>query len=92
MITVCNTGSGPDWLATTGAGYRFLTDLGTDHIWAVDGQSQSGHPNTAHYSDQLAAWEIGEYHGLEVAGLRVAGLEGTGPDGNADSVSENQPS
>ncbi len=91
MITVCNTGSGPDWLATTGAGYRFLTDLGTDHVWAVDGQSQSGHPNTAHYSDQLAAWEIGEYHGLEVAGLRVAGLEGTGPDGNADSVSENQP-
>ncbi len=67
MITVCNTGSGPGWLATTGAGYRFITDLGTDHVWAVDGQSQSGHAGTTHYSDHLAAWQIGECHGLEVA-------------------------
>jgi penicillin amidase len=71
--TVCNTGGGPDWMANIGAGYRFITDLGTDHVWAVDGQSQSGHPGTPHYSDQMAAWSIGEYHGLEVArGLEVA--------------------
>jgi penicillin amidase len=72
MITVCNTGSGPDWLANTGAGYRFITDLGTDHVWAVDGQSQSGHANTSHYSDQLAAWEIGEYHGLKLSSRETA--------------------
>lgn len=62
MITVCNTGSGPEWIANTGAGYRFIADLGSDRIWAVDGQSQSGHAGTPHYDDQLSAWEIGEYH------------------------------
>jgi penicillin amidase len=77
MITVCNTGSGPDWLATTGAGYRFITDLGTDHVWAVDGQSQSGHPGTPHYSDQWAAWQIGEYHGLRFEDEKVADRNGT---------------
>ncbi|MFO0820458.1 MAG: penicillin acylase family protein [Pirellulales bacterium] len=62
MITVCNTGSGPDWIANTGAGYRFIADLGADEVWAVDGQSQSGHANSSHYSDQLEAWRVGEYH------------------------------
>ena len=42
MITVCNTGSGPDWLATTGAGYRLIADLSTNILLAVDAQSQSG--------------------------------------------------
>ncbi|MFM7070435.1 MAG: penicillin acylase family protein [Planctomycetota bacterium] len=79
MITVCNTGSGPDWLANTGAGYRFITDLGTDHVWAVDGQSQSGHANTPHYSDQFAAWEIGEYHGLKLSS-RASAEDGTADD------------
>ncbi len=66
MITVCNTGSGPDWLATTGANYRLIADLSTNGLWAVDSQSQSGHPGTPHYSDQLQAWANGEYHFLSL--------------------------
>lgn len=64
MITVCNTGSGPNWVANSGAGYRLIADLSTDCLLAVDCQSQSGHPGTPHYSDQLAAWTNGEYHSL----------------------------
>lgn len=64
MITVCNTGSGPDWLATTGATSRILADLSTNGLWLVDSQSQSGHPGTTHYSDQLPTWMAGEYHFL----------------------------
>src|SRR5262249_10347358 len=64
MITVCNTGSGPDWLATSGATYRLIADLSTNGLWAVDSQSQSGHPGTPHYSDQLQAWATGEYRFL----------------------------
>jgi acyl-homoserine lactone acylase PvdQ len=64
MTTVCNTGSGPDWLATSGAGYRLVADLGTSGLWAVDAQSQSGHPGASNYSDQLDAWITGNYHFL----------------------------
>ena len=32
MTTVCNTGSDPDWLATTGAGYRLIADLATNQL------------------------------------------------------------
>ena len=67
MITVCNTGSGPNWLANSGAGYRLIADLSTDGLWAIDCQSQSGNPSTPHYSDQLAAWTSGEYHFLPLA-------------------------
>jgi penicillin amidase len=49
MTTVCNTGSDPSWLATSGAGYRLIADLGTNCLLAVDAQSQSGHPGSAHY-------------------------------------------
>ena len=62
MITVCNTGSGPDWLATTGATYRMIADLSRNGLWAVDSQSQSGNPGSPHYSDRLHAWSTGEYH------------------------------
>jgi penicillin amidase len=64
MTTVCNTGEGPEWLATTGATYRLIADLGSDGLWAVDAQSQSGSPGTRHYADQLHAWSAGEYHNL----------------------------
>jgi penicillin amidase len=40
MATVCNTGSDPDWLATSGAGYRLIADLATSNLLAIDGQSQ----------------------------------------------------
>ncbi len=64
MITVCNTGSGPNWVANSGAGYRLIADLSTNCLLAVDCQSHSGNPGTPHYSDQLAAWTNGEYHTL----------------------------
>jgi penicillin amidase len=64
MTTVCNTGRGPDFEATTGAGYRMICDLGETPagLWAVDAQSQSGHPGSPHYGDQFAMWLAGEYH------------------------------
>lgn len=76
MVTVCNTGAGPDWTAASGAGYRLIAELGSDPpaLWAVDGQSQSGHPGSPHYADQFADWAEGRYHRLvlcrqfEVAG------------------------
>lgn len=66
MLTVCNTGSGPDWLATTGAGYRLVADMSSSppSLMAVDGQSQSGHPGSPHYSNQLDDWLAGRYHEL----------------------------
>jgi penicillin amidase len=77
MITVCNTGSGNDWLATTGATYRLIADLSTNGLWAVDSQSQSGHPGTRHYSDQLAAWTNGDYHFLPLSRDEAAQLSKT---------------
>ena len=64
MITVCNTGSGPGWLATTGATYRMIADLSRNGLWAVDAQSQSGNVGSPHYADRLQAWSAGEYHDL----------------------------
>jgi penicillin amidase len=74
MVTVCNTGSDPNWLATTGAGYRLIADLSTSSLLAVDAQSQSGQPGTPHYSDQLAAWNAGEYHVLPLNRTEAAAL------------------
>jgi penicillin amidase len=74
MTTVCNTGSDPSWLATSGAGYRLIADLGTNCLLAVDAQSQSGHPGSAHYSDQLAAWNAGEYHVIPLDRAEVSQL------------------
>jgi penicillin G amidase len=80
MTTVCNTGADANWLATTGAGYRLIADLANSRLLAVDAQSQSGHPGTPHYSDQLADWCSGKYHiiplnPVEVRELVVAKLE-----------------
>ena len=72
MTTVCNTGSDPDWLATTGAGYRLIADLATGELLAIDAQSQSGHPGSPHYGDQLDAWLSGEYHTLPLNPVMAA--------------------
>lgn len=64
MLTVCNTGSGPDWIANTGAGYRLVADLANNRLLAVEGQSQSGDPSSPHYLDQFDDWRRGEYHVL----------------------------
>jgi penicillin G amidase len=64
MLTVCNTGGGPDWIAASGGGYRMIADLSSSPpvLRAVDGQSQSGHPGSPHYSDQFEDWAGGRYH------------------------------
>jgi penicillin amidase len=65
-ITVCNTASGSRYEARSGAGYRLIADLGAapPALWAVDGQSQSGHPGSPHYADQLPEWLERRYHVL----------------------------
>ncbi|MFN0017022.1 MAG: penicillin acylase family protein [Pirellulaceae bacterium] len=72
MMTVGNTGSGPDFTATSGAGYRLIADFSAaiPTLLAVDGQSQSGHPGSPHYGDQFADWQDGRYH--EIPLLREA--------------------
>jgi penicillin amidase len=64
--TVCNTGLGSRFESRTGANYRLVADLSTapPGLWAVDSQSQSGHPGSTHYSDQLSTWLRGEFHYL----------------------------
>jgi penicillin amidase len=64
MLTVCNTGGGPDWIAASGAGYRMVADLNSSPpvLRAVDAQSQSGQPGSPHYSDQFDDWVSGRYH------------------------------
>ena len=64
--TVCNTGLGPNFEGRTGAGFRLVADLSSTPpvLWSVDAQSQSGHPGSAHYSDQLQTWITGQYHPL----------------------------
>ena len=61
MLTVGNTGLGPDWEAASGAGYRHVVDLADDPpgLWTIDGQGQSGHPGSSHYSDQYDDWLAG---------------------------------
>ncbi len=56
--TVCNTGSGADWTAASGAGFRMIADLSSNPpaLWTVDGQSQSGNPGSPQYSDQFQNW------------------------------------
>jgi penicillin G amidase len=63
-LTICNTGQAPDYTAPTGAGYRLLADLADPHagLWAVDAGSQSGHPGSPHYDDQLNDWQTARYH------------------------------
>lgn len=75
MLTVCNTGAGPDWIAASGAGYRMIADLNSSPpvLQAIDGQSQSGQPGSPHYSDQFADWVEGRYHEIPL----TADFEGT---------------
>lgn len=63
VTTVCNTGFGGAWEARSGAGYRLIADFSQKPtLHAVDGQSQSGHPGSPHYRDQISTWIAGEYH------------------------------
>ena len=64
--TVCNTGLGGQYEARVGPNYRLIADLAISPpgLWAVDGESASGHPGSPHYGDQLADWVEGRYHWL----------------------------
>jgi penicillin amidase len=64
--TVCNTGQGGAFEARSGANYRMIVDFIEEPwaIWAVDASSQSGHPGSPHYRDQMEGWARGEYHAL----------------------------
>jgi penicillin amidase len=68
-VTVFNTGSGGQLEARMGACYRMLADLGSSPpvLWASDAQSESGHPGSPHYGDQLRPWMRGDYHALMLA-------------------------
>ncbi|HVX10978.1 MAG TPA: penicillin acylase family protein [Pirellulales bacterium] len=64
MLTVCNTGSDGDWQATLGGGYRMMVDMSVSpaEMWAIDAGSESGHPGSPHYGDQLNEWMAGRHH------------------------------
>jgi penicillin G amidase len=66
MLTVCNTGGDIDWQGRLGAGYRMLVDMSVSpaEMWAIDAGSESGHPGSPHYGDQLGDWLAGKYHRL----------------------------
>ena len=72
--TVCNTGLNPDYTGSMGAGYRMIADLSDPHcgLWAVDAGSESGHPGSPHYNDQIGDWLTARYHYLP---LKAAGGE-----------------
>jgi len=65
-VTVCNTGLAPDYSAPSGAGYRLIADLSDPQggLWAVDAGSESGHPASPHYNDQINDWLAARYHYL----------------------------
>lgn len=64
LTTVCNVSPGPDWNAKIGAGYRLVADMSASPpvLSAIDCQSESGHPGSPHYRDQLPEWLAGKYH------------------------------
>jgi penicillin amidase len=74
LVTVCNAGPDARFEARAGAGYRLVADLGRTPpgLWAVDAQSQSGHPGSPHYADQLAGWAAGSYHYLPLGAAEAS--------------------
>src|SRR5207244_6399632 len=65
-VTVCNTGQGLNYSAPIGAGYRMIADFSDPRggFWAVDAGSESGHPGSPHYGDQLTDWLTAGHHYL----------------------------
>jgi penicillin amidase len=65
-----------NWEATSGAGYRLVADLGVSppEIWTITGESQSGHPGSPHWNDQLDDFVAGRYQRIPMdeAAIEVA--------------------
>ena len=63
-ITVSNTGFDPNYLASMGANFRLIVDLGEypPALWTVDAAGQSGHLSSKNYCDQLQTWLKGKYN------------------------------
>jgi penicillin amidase len=66
--TVCNTGGDAEWQANLAGGYRMIVDMSVQppEMWAVDAGSESGHPGSPHYCDQMGDWIAGRYHRLSL--------------------------
>ena len=75
-VTICNTGLAPDYSAPSGAGYRLIADFSDPQggLWAIDAGSESGHPGSPHYDDQLDDWQSARYHYLPLKreGIRTS--------------------
>lgn len=65
-----------NWEATSGAGYRLVADLGVSpaEIWTITGESQSGHPGSPHWNDQLDDFLAGRYRRIP---MEDAAIEAT---------------
>lgn len=69
MVTVCNSGRDAIGEAPSGAGYRMIADLDPQQpplLWAIEAGSESGHPGSPHYDDQLHDWVTGQYHAVSL--------------------------
>lgn len=67
--TVCNTGGDAEWQAHLGGGYRMIVDMAVQppEMWAIDAGSESGHPGSPHYADQMDDWLAGRFHRLSLS-------------------------
>jgi len=63
-VTVNSGTPDANFAAWLGAGYRMVVDLADSSggMWSVESGSQSGHPGSPHYGDQLPTWGQGEYY------------------------------
>ncbi len=72
-ITVCNTGYDPTYMATMGANYRLVVEVGSNpaELRSVDATGQSGHPGSPNYADQLPEWLASRRHVIPLDRDRV---------------------
>ena len=76
--TVCANQADENHRAYLGAGYRMVVDLADPScgLWGVEVGSNSGHPGSPHYDDQLRPWSEAQYHYLPLSG--APGVEDRG--------------
>lgn len=73
--TVAVSSRRADGSQTTGAGFRFVTDVGDwDDSWFVNAPGQDGRPGRKHYQDHVQPWRAGEYLPLAYTESRINAL------------------